>query len=174
MKERWRPIDGFSGYEVSDLGRLRSYHVQGSTTMVLSEPHVLNQHLESNGYLVVIMYRNQKRHTKRVHRLVLTVFVGPCPPKWEACHGPGGKLDNSLKNLSWGPKTKNSGKDRWRDGTILCGEKNSQAKLTESEVQEIRRLHDTGNYLQRELAEKFGVSRPQIGHVVNGKQWGHV
>ena len=54
------------------------------------------------------------------------------------------------------------------------GESNTLAKLTDSQVEEIRQLHATGNYLQREIALMFGVSRGQIHRVVNRIDWSHV
>lgn len=50
-------------------------------------------------------------------------------------------------------------------------ENHSQAKLTNVEVTEIRKLWGTGHYLQREIAEKFGVGRQEIGNIVNKKNW---
>lgn len=48
------------------------------------------------------------------------------------------------------------------------------SKLTESDVQEIRRLYETGKWLQRELAEMFGVQRGTISGIVRRRGWKHV
>ena len=37
---------------------------------------------------------------------------------------------------------------------------------------EIRVLYATGNYIQQELAEKYGVKRNRISIIVNNKNWG--
>ncbi len=54
------------------------------------------------------------------------------------------------------------------------GEKNSQSKLTEVDVVEIRRLYTTGGMLQRELADRFGVTQPTISAIVTRTNWTHV
>lgn len=101
MSERWLPILGCSGcHEVSDAGRVRSLdrvvqRVNGSTLRCPGQ--MLNPTVRSDGYRVV------RLHGKTVYvcRLVLTAFVGECPPRMEACHGSGGSADDSLDNLRW-------------------------------------------------------------------------
>ena len=53
----------------------------------------------------------------------------------------------------------------------MSGEKSPNAKLTWKLVGEIRKAYTTENYTQLELAKEYGISRPQIGHIVNNKQW---
>jgi DNA invertase Pin-like site-specific DNA recombinase len=54
------------------------------------------------------------------------------------------------------------------------GSTNGQAKLTEDDVREIRRLYATGNFTQRELALEFGIARSAIGKIVRRQAWKHV
>lgn len=54
------------------------------------------------------------------------------------------------------------------------GEANGHAKLTEDDVRSIRSLYATGNFLQKELAQKFGVHQGMISAVVLRKFWAHV
>lgn len=53
------------------------------------------------------------------------------------------------------------------------GENHSQARLTDDDVREIRRLHTTG-MTQTAIADRFGVSRPTITYTVLRKTWTHV
>lgn len=46
-----------------------------------------------------------------------------------------------------------------------------QAKLTEAQVRQIRHLRATEQWTHRRLAAFFGVSRPVIGKILNGKNW---
>lgn len=39
------------------------------------------------------------------------------------------------------------------------------------QANEIRELHNTGNYTQKELAEKYDVSKCTISYIVNNKTW---
>ena len=54
------------------------------------------------------------------------------------------------------------------------GEKHGQSKLSENQVLEIRRLHETGEYSQRGLAKMFGVSFQHVSDIVNRKKWQHI
>lgn len=53
--------------------------------------------------------------TKKVHRLVLESFVGPCPQEMEALHRDGNKINCRLDNLHWGSRSQNC-VDRVRHG----------------------------------------------------------
>jgi group I intron endonuclease len=46
-----------------------------------------------------------------------------------------------------------------------------RSKLTPQSAAEIRALYAAGGVTQADLAAKFGVCRPSISHVVNGKSW---
>jgi hypothetical protein len=58
--------------------------------------------------------------------------------------------------------------------TLSRGENNKHAKLVEAQVREIRKLYETGEYTQTELAEKYGVSRKGISHIINRTTWAHI
>ena len=103
MRERWRPVPGYEGkYEVSDQGRVKTLltdKAKGGRVLKLQT---------YSGYAYAGLWMNGKLKQCRVHRLVLSAFVGPCPPDQECLHGPGGKLDNRLTNLRWGTKSENA------------------------------------------------------------------
>lgn len=96
MEERWLPCPEFSGYEVSDLGRVRSIPRRGTSGRLVT-PDVVH-----NGYLRVALWREGRRTWARLHRLVLLAFVGPCPELHEGAHTPNpDRLDCRLTNLKW-------------------------------------------------------------------------
>lgn len=49
------------------------------------------------------------------------------------------------------------------------GEANTQCKLTAAQVLDIRELYASGNFLQRQLAVRFGVTQGHISEIVNLK-----
>ncbi len=51
-----------------------------------------------------------------VHRLVRSVFVGPCPPDMECCHWDDDKANNNVWNLHWALRSANI-KDCVRNGS---------------------------------------------------------
>ncbi len=58
--------------------------------------------------------------------------------------------------------------------TVRRGSQNKRAKLTESQVAEIRRRY-TGRYgQQQELAEEYGIHRMTLHRIVHRQRWTHV
>jgi DNA-binding MarR family transcriptional regulator len=57
---------------------------------------------------------------------------------------------------------------------FLSGEKNPNSKLTEAEVQEIRKIYKSGSVTMIQLAEKFGMSRRSISAIINKDRWKHL
>lgn len=53
------------------------------------------------------------------------------------------------------------------------GESNSQAKLTNADIVEIRKLSADG-VSQRKIAKQFGVNQTGISAIVTRKRWSHV
>lgn len=60
--------------------------------------------------------------------------------------------------------------DRDKKGRTPWGETHSAAKLTEKDVNEIRKSHDT----QASLARRFGVSQANISSIRSGNSWRHL
>jgi hypothetical protein len=63
--------------------------------------------------------------------------------------------------------------DQMKRGRHVCGEKSPFAKLTESEVVEIRRLIPCG-MLQKNIAKQFNMSESKISDIKNRRSWSHV
>lgn len=118
MNETWEPIPTVTGYEASDLGRIRSVDrvVQCSGLKGDYVKHlrgkILTPHPTRGGYLSV----SPSRRTLLVHRLVLEAFVGPRPDGMHGLHRNGNHLDNRLLNLAWGTASENLF-DQVRHGT---------------------------------------------------------
>ena len=56
----------------------------------------------SFGHMSVALSNKNGQRFFRVHRLVLSAFVGPCPVGMEACHFPDrNPSNNHLENLRW-------------------------------------------------------------------------
>lgn len=103
MGEEWRSIPGYADYEVSNLGRVRSYKPWRSQPV----PHLKVQNANRKGYLSVrlVQHTGEPNRTVEVHTLVALAFIGPRP------EGPGGRQirhlnsqssDNRPENLAYG------------------------------------------------------------------------
>lgn len=93
MTIEWRPIPGFPDYEVSDTGLVRSHKRKS--------PHILGTSKQPNSYRQVALRRNGQTHVRKVGRLVLLAFRGPCPEGCEMCHNDGNPVNDHLDNLRW-------------------------------------------------------------------------
>lgn len=54
------------------------------------------------------------------------------------------------------------------------GSERWNAKLSESDVRNIRTEYAAGAATQRELGERYGIDQSMISTIVNGKNWRHV
>lgn len=164
----WRDCPFGRGlYEVSNLGDIRSWNNNrwGRRT----EPRVLAQRTNELGYKVVNLGRGV---VKFVNRLVCEAFHGSPFDGAEAAHGDGDPANNAAENLRWATPVQNSA-DKVRHGTSSRGEKHRDAKLTESQVMEIRRRRHAGER-NMDVAAAFNISPQSVSHIVSGKKWRHV
>lgn len=56
----------------------------------------------------------------------------------------------------------------------LKGESHGMAKLTEAAVLQIRKYYAAGGCTKKWLAGVYGVSRRNIGMIINNKRWSHI
>ena len=109
--EEWRVIPGYSDYEVSNLGRVRSYRNRWGkrdTARLLN----LRVHVKP---MSLTTYRRARIFTdsgelkeRYVHGLVLAAFVGPRPDGMVTRHLNGNGADNRLANLRYGTQVENA------------------------------------------------------------------
>lgn len=179
--ERWLPVVGFLGYEVSDLGNVRSWRTNSGARSCV--PRTMQQHIKK-GYATVLLTRDRKKHYPLVHRLVLEAFVGSCPSGMEACHAPDATRTNCrLDNLRWDTKAANI-QDREDMGNtargdrsgarihkLNRGEENGRAVLCAAGVKLLRYLHVVHKVRPRDLGRWFGVTPEAAGMAARFKTW---
>ena len=165
VMEIWRPAPGFEGrYEVSIFGRVRGIGARGQG---IRKPYIT-----ADGYHQYCLYAGDyKTKNVLVHALVAGAFIGPCPPGLICCHNNGDAGQNHLGNLRYDTPKSNS-EDMVRHGGSLPGSLNSQAKLTEDDVERILRMKGVSSY--RTIASHFGVSFSAIQRIMSGDGWRHV
>ncbi len=165
MKEIWKSTN-FTGYDVSNLGRVRSYWNNRYLQKIPQK--ILKSRLGNHGYVVVALGRD---NLHGVHRLVLEAFNGKPDPGNHGAHNNGIKTDNRLSNLRW-DTPKGNASDRDKHGTRWVGDHLPNAKLSTKLAKEIRAEYSTGKTSQRKLADKYGVSQMTIQYLLVGKTWG--
>ena len=154
--EQWINLKKFnlSKYEVSSCG-----HIRGKRG--IRKPFV-----DRDGYLLVSLYTDDDKHvTYKVHRLVALAFI-PNPKNLPIVHHKDGVRNNChVSNLEWATNAENLAA-----GNFVRGEKHHNAKLSDAEVIEIRRLYVKGSkdYSLHALSAKYGVSYGCIRNIVLG------
>ncbi len=169
--EHWLPAPEFeSWYDVSDFGRVRSWHPPHGAKGRRKRPLLLTPVAQgTGGYLMVTLRQDGKANKVYVHALVLTAFDRPRRPGEEARHGRAGRRVNALTNLCWGTMHENH-QDRVRDDAVVWGERHGNAKLTATQVLECRERR-AAEELLADLALEFDMSPSGLSQAVNGVTW---
>lgn len=97
IEEIWKPICGFDGYEISNLFRVRS---ATNKMQHKSFNGFLKLHFNNN-YFGVTLYKNGRRHYRKIHKLYAIAFIPNSENKKYVNHINGIKHDNRRENLEW-------------------------------------------------------------------------
>jgi hypothetical protein len=127
---------------------------------------------KTGGYKYVTLRRSNKSYARKVHRLILLCFVGPCPASLEGCHKDGNLRNNHLNNLKYDTHKQNI-KEREDHGRTARGERSGNTSFTRSDILKIRQLFSAG-YCKARLASMFKVSSTTIRRIVTKEVWRHV
>lgn len=160
QEEIWKPVVGYEGlYDVSNTGRIRTYYQHSRGRKIKDTPQrIVKQSRGDFGYLLFKLAKNGNSSTQKIHRIVLTAFVGPCPPGMECLHLDGNSSNNNLSNLKWGTHTENM-------SLVKSG-----AKITPEDVIKIRKYRTSGLSYPA-IARLFPISRHEISYIVRGLRW---
>lgn len=175
MGEIWKTVPGFSRYDASTFGRVRSTNYKRSGKIQILKPA-----LSSDGYLKTVFLNDDGRYRPRpIHKIIAITFLDDVNGL-EVNHINGIKTDNSVNNLEFVTRSENI-KHAFNNGLMSAkrGSKNGMSKLSESDVLEIRKYRSLfkGRYYDRKmLAEKYGVSVYHIKDIVSKRRdiWPHV
>lgn len=185
-QEVWKPVKEYEGiYDVSNKGRVRSYHWIGKPGKLSTVPRVLNLITTGRYPRIVLVKGDNKTHT-RVHQLVAKAFIPNPEDKATVNHIDGDKHNNCVENLEWATQSENnyhkyrtgldSVSDRHRKIMSECrlGEKHPNTTFKERDIIKIRKLYSTGDYTQREIGDMYNVCNGTIGCIIRRETWGHV
>lgn len=171
-KEVWNKVPGFEGYEVSNMGNVRSYRFRGGNGGLRETSKPLRKWADDLGYQHVTLMRANKRIPSRVHQIVLFAFVGPKPEGYHGAHLNGKPWDNRLSNLAWVTPKENAA-HRKLHGTQPMGEESYMAKLTNDEVLNIKSRLLAGEHY-RDIANDYSVGWHTVRCILTGKSWSHI
>lgn len=177
IPEGFRVIHGYHRYAIDENGTVLSICLKGSnkyTVLSWSKARCAAICKDNHGYKLVVLHGGEtgKKRTAHIHALVLEVFVGPRPDGLECRHIDGNKLNNHISNLAWGTRIENE-QDKFSHGTSSRGEGNASAKLTNTDVLDIRKRVANGERYHS-IADAFNVSIASICLIANRNTWKHI
>jgi hypothetical protein len=110
--EEWKEIIGYSDYQVSNLGNVKSLNFNKTKKEKLLKPIICNK------YPSVCLWNQDGKSLKTIHRLVAESFIANPNHYLTVDHINRNKMDNRVENLQWAPYSEqNKNKNNWHRGT---------------------------------------------------------
>jgi hypothetical protein len=179
MKEEWKDIPEFKGYQVSNSGQVKSLQrvlMRSNNRPFTISEKILKQYKDGSGYLYVCLpNKGFKAGFKniRVHRLVANAFIPNIYNKPQVNHKDGNKTNNLSLNLEWCDNSENqihAYKLGLNHSNPLMGYSNNLSReiiMCDLSGNEIRRYGSV-----KEASRNMGVADSNIYAVAQGKR-GH-
>lgn len=169
--EEWKKVDGFPLYEISNLGRLRSFADSHRLGAAPEDGRILAGGRDKDGYrrAVLCAEGGRVRKSLRMSAMVAAAFIGERPTGTVLRHLNGKRDDDRASNLAFGTQKENIA-DKKEHGTHQAGESHPSARLTEAAVLAIRNSDQSGS----KLAAEYGVKTCTISAIRTGRLWPHV
>jgi len=182
MNEIWKKIKNFLDYEISNLGRIRSFK-SGKERILKQDTCCDHNYIQ--------LYGIKKRIKKYIHILVYETF-NDYKLKTNECvhHLDENKRNNIISNLQKMTKLEHnrlhntgqknsmfgmthSKKSKEKISKKVRGSNNGRSKLKESQVIEILQLLDK-ELSQRKIAEIYKISPGTVKDIKSCKIWKHI
>jgi hypothetical protein len=169
--EEWRDIEGYEDlYKVSDLGRIKSFKKD-------SNGKILKPREDKDGYLLLNLWKDSKRKTFKIHRLVAQAYIINPENLPQVNHKDGNKQNNFSKNLEWCSNYYNQKHARENNLNNICwqkGENHIGHKLTQEKVLAIRNHKDKNRGYCQRIAKEFNVAPATVSLIQNNIIWKHI
>lgn len=164
-KEIWKDVVGWEGlYRVSSHGSVFSVRKK----ILLKSSNVA-------GYRQVILCRDSKMSSGRVHRLVAMAFIPNPDNKPEVNHIDGNKSHNYFKNLEWVTSSENVSHTYKSLGRVpRKGQQVNTNILTPNQVIQIRAKYIPYKYSYKKLGDEYGVDQSAIYLIIKRRNWKHL
>lgn len=151
MQEIWKPIEGYSGrYEISNLGRVRSYAQDKINGKIkLGNP-------TAKGYLTILLYDgNGNSKWCPVHRLVASAFIDNPTDLPQVNHKDENKTNNCVDNLEWCTNEYNTKYGTRSERTATAN------RCCETTSKKVFSIDENGN---KEFFDSIGEAERQTGN----------
>ncbi len=169
--ERWRDIPNNNLYQVSNYGRIKSFHIYKKKGQILKLSEI-------KGFKYITLTLKEGKKSFYVHKLIAEAWI-PKPSKNHiyVTHLDQNIINNHISNLEW--HTKESlrekhiefTKKRHEDPEYSKTTKNSKLKV--SDVMLLKSMLERG-VVQAKIAKMFCISEMQVTRIKRGENWGDV
>lgn len=126
---------------------------------------------DGHGYGAIGLSR-PRRYVEKAPRYSWVIHNGAIPKGLWVLHRCDNRICVNPKHLFLGNRKLNSD-DKVNKGRQARGSRHGLAVLTPASVALIRFKYASGQYLQKELASEYGVSRSCIGLITTKERWKH-
>lgn len=163
--EVWKDIEGYEGlYQVSTCGNIKSLakpRKNGNGRSYIQKEKLLKQSFTTTGYKKVELYKDGKRKSFKVHRLVAIAFIPNPDNKPEVNHIDGNKINNNIDNLEWVTSSENS-IHAYETGLSPNKKELDEIRIIElynkgTSKEEISRMFDVSNVVIARILEENGI-----------------
>lgn len=168
--EEWRDIPNYEGYQVSNLGRVKSlkrFRKGKNGSLVPINEKIKKSVISRNGYYRVILWKESIGKWHQMHRLVWEAFNGSIPEGLQVNHINEIKSDNRLENLNLMTPKENT---NWGTGIERRAKKQTNGKKSKPVLQ-----YDLNDNLVKEypsirqVERETGFANQNIINCCNGK-----
>jgi hypothetical protein len=158
--EKWRIIDEFPNYIVSNFGYVKNI-----------KSNKLLKNCIKSGYYNVSLTNGKNKKTFKIHRLVAINFIENSENKPEVNHKDKNKLNNNFTNLEWTTRVENN-KHRCNGLVITCNKNKPVLRLNKDNIEVLEQynsIYDAGKWVyENKLTSNSHNGRNAIGNCVNG------
>lgn len=145
--EIWKPLKNFPRYNGSTEGRIMNIRTQ----------RILKTFVNSQGYELICLRKNNKQYTVKVGRVIAETFLGE-HPGMDVGYKNGDRLQNNISNLEWRTRQETI-RDAFDRGT----------KVPSRQIA-IRVIETGATYSSiRECAKDLGCCQSDISRCLQGK-----
>ena len=193
QSELWKPVPGFEEfYAASTLGRIKGLQSRAWT----KAGSLLRPSLQRNGYLNIVFSVHGKRYYFKLHRVIASAFIGPCPEGQQVNHKdliktncradnleyktPKGNTEHAIANGHWPtgdksgsrlhpesrPRGENNGR-RKHPERYPTGEQHPSIKYPPEIIAQVKAMVASGASFHA-TSRHFGICRSYIGRLVKG------
>lgn len=180
MKEVWKDIKNFKGYQVSNFGNIRSVDRESiqwnghKNIKVLYKGKMLKKQT-TKGYLTAVLWKDKKMYNKKIHRLVAEAFISNPNEYPIVNHIDGNKKNNNVANLEWCTYSHNVS-EAYKLGLMAISDKHKEKarQVGLSTGKAVMQIDLNGNVVNifcsgRQASLLLGISQGNISSCCSGR-----